>query len=289
MKPEDASSGVAPAGGALTTPSTHRSKTPVGRLLLLAILFTVATAYQVRVAEFHHPEWFGKNRAWPPFIVSGQDSKIGFVDERVGIKEGDRLLSVNGRPMTGRAVFGEEMAKSHPGETMKVTVLHRERGQDSQKEFTLPLSSFPWSGWWARAVQTIFLIVLPYLAVLVGLWVAAVRPRDPRAWLVLAITGSYLGISSAGIEQWPPIARDLAAAFHGTVVFTFPIWLLLFGIYFPEPFPTTDWRSKWRHIKWFFIVPLALAALTFATTLIGQMETTLPLQSSIAWLAHTSS
>ena len=272
MKPADARGGAAPAGGALTTPSMHRSKTPVGRLLLLAILFTAATAYQVRVAEFHCPQWFGKNRPWPPFLVNGQDSKIGFVDERTGIKEGDRLLSVNGRPMTGRAVFGEEIAKSHPGETMKVTVLRSQRGQQLQKEFTLLLASFPWSGWWVRAAQTIFLIVLPYVAALVGLWVAAVRPRDPRAWLVLAITGSYLGISSAGIEQWPPIARDLAVAFHGAVVFTFPMWLLLFGIYFPEPFPTRDWRSKWRRIKWFFIVPLALAALTFAATLIGQME-----------------
>jgi hypothetical protein len=180
----------------LATGSTRSSKKPVGRLLLPAILLTVATAYQVRVAEFHRPKWFGKNRAWPPFLVTGQDSKIGFVDERTGIKEGDRLLCVNGRPMTGRAVFGEGIAKSHPGETMKVTVLRSERGQDSQKEFTLPLASFPWPGWWVGAVQTILLIVLPYLAVLVGLWVAAVRPRDPRAWLVLGLTGSYLGISS---------------------------------------------------------------------------------------------
>src|SRR5262245_38469728 len=110
MMSADARGGAAPAGGSLTTPPMHWSTPPVGRLLFLAILFAAATAYQVRVAEFHCPQWFGKNRPWPPFLVNGQDSKIGFVDERTGIKEGDRLLSVNGRPMTGRAVFGEEIA-----------------------------------------------------------------------------------------------------------------------------------------------------------------------------------
>src|SRR5262249_31588739 len=126
--------------------------------------------------------------------------------------------------------------------------------------------------WKDRSVETILLIILPYLAVLTGFWVAIVRPRDPRAWLVLAITGSYLGIGRAGAEQWQRYVRGLAVAFHGAVVNAFPIWLLLFGIYFPEPFPETDKLSRWRWVKWFLILPLAVAAILFAVELVGEME-----------------
>jgi phosphoserine phosphatase RsbU/P len=273
MKPADARSGAAPAGGALTATSKHRAKTPVGRLLLLAILLSAATAYQVRVAEFHHPEWFGRSQAWPPFTMSGQYiSFLDFVSLKAGLKEGDRLLSVNGRPLTAKAVFGEELRKARPGDVMTVTVLRRESGRESKATYTLHLVGRERSNWQGRSMETILLIVLPYLAVLVGFWVAIVRPRDPRAWLVLAITGSYLGISNAGVAEWPPYVRDLAVAFHGAVVYAFPIWLLLFGIYFPEPFPETAKISRWQRMKWFLIIPLALAAILFAVRLVGEME-----------------
>src|SRR5262249_41801548 len=136
----------------------------------------------------------------------------------------------------------------------------------------VPLVSRERWRWQDRSLETILLIILPYLALLVGFWVAIVRPRDPRAWLVLAITGSYLGIGNAGFDQWPPYVRDVAVAFHGAVVNAFPIWLLLFGINFPEPFPDTDKLSKWQWMKWILIIPLALAAILFAVQLVGEME-----------------
>src|SRR5262245_2686936 len=154
MMPADARSNSAPAGGALTTASKHRSKMPVGRLLLLAILLIAATAYQMRVAEYHHAGWFGRSQAWPPFLVSGQH--ISFVDPaslKAGLKEGDRLLSVNGRPLTANAVFGEELRKAHPGDVMNVTVSRRENGGDFTTTYAVPLVRRESSGWKDRSIE----------------------------------------------------------------------------------------------------------------------------------------
>src|SRR5262249_47218000 len=155
---------------------------------------------------------------------------------KAGLKEGDRLLSINGRPLIGNAVFGEELRKAHPGDVMNVTVSRRENGTEFTATYAVPLVSREGWAWKDRSVETILLIILPYLAVLAGFWVAIVRPRDPRAWLVLAITGSYLGIGRAGAEQWQRYVRDLAVAFHGAVVNAFPIWLFCSGSTFRSRF-----------------------------------------------------
>jgi len=72
--------------------------------------------------------------------------------------------------------------------------------------------------------------------------------------------------------KWSPYARDLAVIFRQAANSTFPIWLLLFGIYFPEPFPETSRWAHWRWLKWVFIVPLAMFALFDVIEAVGWLE-----------------
>ena len=72
----------------------------------------------------------------------------------------------------------------HPGDRLTITVERDGR----QVEFQPSLQ--PFSIWWSFAL--IILIFMPWLSILLGFWVAAMRPRDAHAWLVLGI---LLGLS----------------------------------------------------------------------------------------------
>jgi sigma-B regulation protein RsbU (phosphoserine phosphatase) len=250
---------------------------PLGLLLLLGLMLLASTAYHVRVMEVREPFWFGLDPPARPFYVSGSHGEISFLiapSFRAGLKDGDRLLSVNGRPLTGTAIFGEELTRSHPGDVMTVTVLRNEAGHDPvEKTFSVHLIHSPRPEFsWERATGNLLLIVLPYLALLLGFWVVAARPRDPLAWLVLAVMMAYECFGEPSAEQWGPFMRDLAVAFRTASVASLPIWLLLFGIYFPEPLPPGTRWFKWNRLKWLFIVPLALFAAVEVATEIGHVE-----------------
>ncbi len=285
MKPAPAREEAALAGterGTLVQSPRLRAKPPLGRLLLLAILFVAALAYHLRVTMYREPHWFGFNPALRPFFVdqpgpagSGQHNSMSFVignAYRTGLRADDVLLAVNGRAVTGTAIFGEELRKSRPGDLMTVTVLHRDKGQSPiQKTVSFPLEArAPWS--WPNLRADLLLVILPFASMLLGFWVAAARPRDPRAWLVLALMLSFLCLGDPNVESWPPYARDLGIVFRTANASALPIWLLLFGMYFPEPLPAGRYRSRWERVKWIIGAPLGLLVTADVITSVGELE-----------------
>src|SRR5271167_249329 len=121
---------------------------PIARYVALGTLFIAAVAYQVRFLKWEFPGWFGLRdaAAWPFFFVqtSAPTPAIavgGFLSpeaRQAGLQEGDILLAVNGRPLRGTAIYGEEMAKAHGGDLLSVTVRARD-GQSPGSERTVAL------------------------------------------------------------------------------------------------------------------------------------------------------
>lgn len=264
-------------------PVKYSSKRPLGRLLLLGLLFVAALSYHVRVTMYREPHWFGINTPYRPFFVSqpgpaggSVHSSLSFVVGNAlhaGVRADDLLLTVNGRPVTGIAVFGEELRKSKPGDPMTVSVMRHENGKPPiQETVSFALDPVPEWSWKRNLPNDLLLIIMPLGCLLLGFWVVAVRPRDPRAWLVLGLMLSFMCFGDPGAEQWAPYARDFGAAFRIAATSAFPIWLLLFGIYFPEPLPAGRRWFTQSWLKWALIAALSFSALVNVGTWVGELE-----------------
>jgi sigma-B regulation protein RsbU (phosphoserine phosphatase) len=287
MKPAATKAEAAPAAGERagfnTTAPKRKPGRPVGLLLLLGILFVTSLAYHLRVTMYREQRWFGIDSPIRPFFVDqpglasrGQHNAMSFVVGNAfhaGLRDGDALLAVNGRAVTGTAVFGEELRKSRPGELMTVSVLHHEIGQPPiQKTVSFLLQRVPEWNWQVSLRSALLLVVLPFGCMLLGFWVAFVRPRDPLAWLVLALMLSFTCFGDPNVECWPPYVRDLGMIFRMANRFAFAIWLLLFGLYFPEPLPAGRERARWVWLKWVMMVPLILLVVMGVVTAVGELE-----------------
>ena len=112
------------------------------------------------------------------------------------------------------------------------------------------------------AYAAVVWFALPLLSLALGFWVAGTRPGDSRAWMLL---GMMLGlvqflfaIDTGGQllepEGWSGPLRVTALAYSTLAESTWPIWMMLFGLYFPTRWKL-DRRAPW--LKWLLIGPLA--------------------------------
>src|SRR5579864_5873910 len=248
---------------------------PVLQYVCLALLFALASAYQIRSAMFAFPNYFHlKAAAYPffPSFVSGRPLTqfVGAAAQRAGVKENDILLAVNGKPFTGLAVFGEAMRHAKPGDPLTVTVLTP--GDTNARNATLPLGQatsprFAWATLTLWAIK----LVMPTFCILLGFWVPAVRPRDPSAWLLCFIMLFFSVFYSAGSESWGPVIRDVATAYRVAIGNSWPVFMLLFGLYFPEPFPGKD-PAWWQWSKRIVITSLVAFCILNVVVQVGQVE-----------------
>jgi sigma-B regulation protein RsbU (phosphoserine phosphatase) len=119
------------------------------------------------------------------------------------------------------------------------------------------------SGLLDRAYVVILGVLTPVLCLVLGFWVASVRPRDHRAWilLLLLISLPHRAMGVLAPTTWEGALRQAGLFFHELISPTWPVWMMLFGIYFPDRLPL-DRRHPW--LKWLLIAPAALSALGHA-------------------------
>ena len=103
---------------------------------------------------------------------------------------------------------GEAVARAKTGDKVSVTVTSK-KGQPPR---TATLRPAPAGSKTGRVIWVVLFIVLPIFCLLLGSWVAAVRPRDVRAWLLLALMLNLAVFFDGGAEFRAPWVRDLAAA-----------------------------------------------------------------------------
>jgi sigma-B regulation protein RsbU (phosphoserine phosphatase) len=248
---------------------------PIFQYVCLALLFALASAYQIRSTLFSFPDYFHLHIAAYPFSVdyTGDRPLVSFVSKAAaqqGVKENGILVAVNGRPFTGLAVFGEAMRLSKPGDILTVQVLNPVDAAPRSASFPLGQVASPRIAWAALTVLSIKL-VMPVFCILLGFWVVAVRPRDPSAWFLCLIMLFFSVFYSPGVESWGPVVRDVARAYRVAIGNSWPIFMLLFGVYFPEPFPGKE-SFAWKWSKRLVISVLVVFTILNVVVQLGQLE-----------------
>ncbi len=250
----------------------------------MAAIFLAAIVYQFRTTEELFPQWFGGDeRVAFPFLLDADEAAPRFTIDflkpnalRAGLHRGDTLVKVNELPVTGSGVFGDVIARAHPGDVLHLGV--RSGGGIIQRAVVLTSRD-------ARVefVPFIGALIMPVFCLLLGFWVAAVRPRDRLAWLLLAFLLGFTTFFNPFLESWGAVARDLGAIYQAALNKTWGIWLLLFAINFPEPFSRgSPGKTVWRWVTWLIVVPLAFWSIAGVITSVGTLES----YSSVFPLAH---
>src|SRR5205823_9818874 len=205
-----------------------------------ALILTAALTYEVRYTIYRYPSWFGRQVVEYPFAVfldSDQPALRIYTFQSThipGIRNGDLVLAVNGKSATGTAIFGEAIAKSKPGDSITFTVRSKD-GPGRMVTVSLGNSRTPFFAELGKWPRLALFVLLPWFCVALGFWVAVMRVRDLRGWILLAVMLSFAGYWTAGAESWEPWLRDFGMAYFVLARDSVPIWLFLFGIYFPEP------------------------------------------------------
>ena len=246
-------------------------KRPIINYAALAMLMAASIVYQFRFVEYNFPRWFSHNHAVvAPFFAQAGASGIVITLPRpdatsAGLKNGDILEMVNGRVVTGTAVYGQTLFEAYPGDLLKLTV----RSSNAQpREVEIPLHHL---GGQANVVIPLY-VAMPILCLLLGLWTAAVRPRDPKAWLLLGLMMSFTVIFFPGAEMWGRGWRDFGTIYRVSLLYAAPLWLVLLGVYFPEPFPVRNGARWFQWLKWLVILPLILLDVAWVINAIGAVE-----------------
>jgi phosphoserine phosphatase RsbU/P len=260
-----------------------RTKAPILQYIGLAFLFAVTCLYQVRATIASFPAFFQSNSAsWPfhPAYSHGRPVAefVGDEARQAGLRESDVLVAVNGRPFTGSAVFGAAIAAAKPGEMLEVTA--RTPGDAADRRITIVLGRPGSDAGLAMASVVILKIFLPYFSILLGFWVAFVRPRDRSAWLLLGVLLGISNIFGANAESWGRGVRDAAEIYRTACNSAWPLCMLYFGLFFPEPFPGGRARPYLRIATALFVPAVVVSGIVGIILRIGEIENF----ASVAWL-----
>ena len=238
------------------------TKRPIFLYSLLAILFAITLLYQIRyLPDFVHRE----ARHIPFFFVESGTNRVSYATPETagfGIHNGDQVLAVNGASYTATGLLGHAFLEARVGVPLVVAIAPKNGPAGGQRSISLPVASARFHSWDIPSDLSIEFL-LPAFSLLLGFWVAFRRPRDPLAWLLLALMLSFPHILKSYVVQgWPPGWREAGMLYEPTLSAAFPIVIFLFGRFFPEPFPPgSRYNISWKAIQWLCALPFAILAL----------------------------
>ena len=194
-------------------PSTIRTHWPA--YAALAALFLLSgSAFTQRAYDSLDLLGHAREYARPPFYLG--DANWGAVSlqpeaEATGMKVGDAVLRVNGRPVDGLVVYYGVLRNATPGDRLQVEVQSPGDGsgirnvsielQPYQSASEPPIGSSEYLGTALRVVA------LPVVCLALGFWVAAVRIGDRSAWLFLVLLIGLPATLGAGAPLLPEPPR----------------------------------------------------------------------------------
>jgi phosphoserine phosphatase RsbU/P len=225
---------------------------------LLACLLLVSLIFHGRNAfDRFEGERYGTEFAFIPFDIDLPSMRIG--DPRdPSLKPGDTIIGIQGRPVVSAADLLGPIRRAHSGDALGLE-LRSAPPESAIRHVTVilpPLESDPpvLVDWVSFAVGA---VALPLLCIALGFWVAAVRVRDPRAWLVLLVLLSLSMFVGDDRRMWGrgDWFEPIAAIYQPLFANLWPSAMMLFGLYFPNRL-AFDRRFPWA--KWVVLVPILI-------------------------------
>jgi sigma-B regulation protein RsbU (phosphoserine phosphatase) len=183
-----------------------------------------------------------------------------------GLKAGDHIVSIFGRPLQGEDSLTNIWAQHRPGDTVQLTVVRSGNRSPIILDATFRASgeSSAEAGVATHVGQGIVrLFPLAFLSV--GLALLFLRPDDRNAWLVALMFGWFIAVPefSSSFQEVPSQVRTLAMAYRAIFNnLASPLFYFFFAT-FPERSPL-DRRVPW--LKW---AGLLIGALLAAQILIS--------------------
>jgi phosphoserine phosphatase RsbU/P len=249
-------------------------KRPIFRYAFLTFLFAITIAYEV---PYLHDVLRDETRSVPFFAMEVASNRVNLVTReavQAGIRQGDEVLSIDGRPYNGAGDWGHALVDEAVGGNVTVVLRSSDPSYPGERTIVLPVKAVRADPWQVAGEVTLYFL-LPAVCVLLGFWVALQRPHDPMAWLLLALMLTFPHVfESYETQAWPPGWREAAMFYHASLRAMLPVAMFLFGRFFPEPFPSGRFLDKfWKLQQWVLAVPFALYAM------IGAIESVLDLGS----------
>jgi sigma-B regulation protein RsbU (phosphoserine phosphatase) len=201
------------------------------------------------------------------FVLGAPWPSVSTADEAAtaaGLRPGDRVLEVQGEPFHGYRSVDRVLDKLFPGDRIHVTVVgvdgaQRKVSWQLKATDTGPRSIARYAFIFALAV------LMPLLCHLVGFWAVFVRPREPRAWLLLAMLAAFShSVVNAGLLplQWGWFA-DFCIAQHFLLGSSWPLFMFSFACFFPR---TAPWQNRYPFVFWCVAAAALVAATSVVTT-----------------------
>ena len=199
----------------------------------------------------------------PPFDVDLPHYTILTVREEAveaGLKAGDTIVRVGGQPLhyIGTDLW-VPLRAARAGDRLAVEAM-RGNGLPStiRASVVLPPLNLGASSAGYTALFVFCGVLLPIVCTALGFWVAVVRVRDGRAWLLLLLMlgiPAFAGGNMRFLFGRTDFFQPIAAAYQALLANFWPTILLLFAIYFPERL-RLDRRLAW--LKWLAIAPVVV-------------------------------
>lgn len=245
-----------------------KHKSYLALLALVVIAFTFQTRASLDTVIFMRSDVVRTILpiAYEPYSLTVKASQAAA--EAAGLRPGDRIVGINGREIKGQHDYLAVTDQAHPGDRADLTIVRS--SQQLPQTININFIARPkynggWTGW---LINVALLVVMPFFCILLGFWVAFMRPKDPLAWLLLGLMLSFSQIVGdyAGFRG---IMLDAAVVYKNIFGVTWPAAMLLFGIYFPD---RIGWDIRRPWIKWLLMLPLLVDFIVSVGIGVGELH-----------------
>ncbi len=196
-----------------------------------------------------------------PFQRFDETLRISAIPEAYKSSElqvNDEIVALNGKPVSGSELLDQIAFSLQPGDQLIVRVSRIIGNQPRLMDVPVRLQSMTTDA--LSWVLTISFNILALSCLLIGFYIAFARLADPLAWIALAMLLSIGHIAHGGTSWavWSPW-RELLFIYNPILSNSWPLWLVLFALYFPVPFSYVQ-KRHWP--QWILALPwIGLAAI----------------------------